>query len=119
MGSKDRGKLGGMLSNCCGARKQKNALRKITGVTVDLEPLYAFERAMSGDVIWTTRDGRHVAVRDMESSHLYNTIRVLKGQSPIGTKYRCDALTRRNWIEIMTHELSKRGVIVDEANERS
>lgn len=28
--------------------------------------------------VWTTRDGRHIAVKDMEDSHIENTIRMLQ-----------------------------------------
>ena len=79
---------------------------------VDLEPLHEFQRALAGDVIWTTRDKRRIPVREMETSHLHNTVRMLKGESPIGTVYRCDGITRANWIEIMTIELEKRGAII-------
>lgn len=87
-------------------------LTKVRKAVVDLEPLLAFERALSGDVIWTTRERERIAVKNMESSHILNVIRMLKGESPRGTTYRCDDLTRANWIEIMSIEAEKRGLLL-------
>lgn len=85
------------------------ALEKSRKAIVDLAPLLEFERALSGDVIWTTRARERIAIKDMATSHLYHCVRMLEGNSPHGTTYRCDDLTRRNWIEIMNIELEKRG----------
>jgi hypothetical protein len=87
-------------------------LVKTRGILVDLEPLLEFQRALSGDVIWTTRDRRRMPVKEMKTSHIHNTVRMLKGQSPHGTRYRCDDLTRTNWIEIFNIELEKRGALL-------
>jgi hypothetical protein len=92
--------LGRMLS-----RKE---LRRADKIIVDLSPLHEFQRALSGETIWTTRDKQRIPVREMKTSHIENCIAVLKGESPIGTTYRCDDITRRNWIEIFNIELEKR-----------
>lgn len=92
-------------------RKPKAALvktKKPQGIIVDLEPLHAFERALSGEVQWKSRDGRLTAVKDMATTHIHHTVNMLKGQSPKGTTYHCDDLTRANWLEIFKIEMEKR-----------
>ena len=93
-------------------KNSENKLARRPKAVVDLEPLHAFERALAGDVIWTTKDKRRIPVREMQTSHLHNTVRMLKGESSRGTIYICDGITRRNWIDIINIELEKRGAII-------
>jgi hypothetical protein len=86
----------------------KTKITKPKGVIVDLEPLHAFERALSGEVQWRSRDGRLTAVKDMATTHIHHTVNMLNGQSPKGTTYRCDDMTRANWLEIFKIEMEKR-----------
>ena len=65
------------------------------------------------DPIWVTRDGLRVPVSQMDDRHLLNTIRVLRGHSPIGTTFRCDDVTRRDWINVMANEAYKRGLLLE------
>lgn len=68
------------------------------------EPLFTRES------VWTTRDGKRIAIKDMEDSHLVNTIRVLKGESPIGTRFNTDPVTRRQLLNVMCNEAYRRGL---------
>jgi hypothetical protein len=69
------------------------------------------------DSIWITRIGMRVPVKQMEDSHLLNTIRVLKSESPIGTRFNCSDEDRQLWIEVMMAEAARRGLFLDGENE--
>lgn len=72
----------------------------------------------TSDSIWTTSDGMRVAIRDMSNSHLLNTIRVLRGKSPVGTKFHTDDVRRRQWINAMANEAYARGLTLEEPDEK-
>jgi len=103
------------ICRACGAKKAKASylLKKLKQTEIDLEPLHAFNRALYGDVIWRTRIGEEIPVKELRSSHLLNIVRMLKGQSPHGTTFRCDDITRHNWIQILTLEAERRGLLLD------
>ena len=49
-------------------------------------------------------------MRDMDDRHLLNTIRVFRNKSPIGTVVTCDAVRRREWLNVMANEAYARGL---------
>ena len=51
--------------------------------------------------IWTTRDGRDIAVRDMTTSHIRNTIRFLEQRNAFDMFLP--------WITVFENELKRRG----------
>ena len=81
------------------------------GGDVDPEPL-------TRDSIWTTKDKQRVPICCMTDSHLLNTINVLRGKSPIGTKFICDDVRRREWLNVMTNEAYARGLTIEEVDEK-
>jgi hypothetical protein len=54
----------------------------------------------------------------MTDSHLLNTIRVLRGKSPIGTTFKCDDVLRREWLNVMANEAYARGLKIDDVDEK-
>ena len=69
------------------------------------------------DSIWTTKDRKKVAIKDMGDHHLLNTIRVLRGISPIGTTFSTTDPRRRRWINAMANEAYSRGLWLDSPSE--
>lgn len=59
--------------------------------------------------VWRTKDGVDVAVSEMGDSHLLNTIRVLRGISPIGTLFSTTLARRRRWVDVRANEAYFRG----------
>jgi hypothetical protein len=56
--------------------------------------------------LWRTMDGRVLAVKDMEDSHILNIIRCIRGMSPEGTKVNCGGPTRRReWLNMLANEV--------------
>lgn len=72
------------------------------------------DESLTRDSVWTTRDGKRVAIRDMGDQHLLNTIRVLRAMSPVGTKFRTTPERRRQWVNAMANEAYARGLALDE-----
>ncbi len=66
------------------------------------------------DTLCKTRDGRYIAIKDMDDHHLLSTIRVLRRMSPIGTVFRTTSVKRRRWINAMANEAYSRGLSLDE-----
>ena len=73
---------------------------------------------LSSDSYWTTRERRRVRVCDMDDPHLLNTIRVLRGKSPHGTKWNGDSVRRREWLNVMANEAYSRGLSIEEVDEK-
>jgi hypothetical protein len=67
--------------------------------------------------IWTTKAGRRVKIADMDDRHLLNTIRVLRGMSPIGTRFTTTEVRRRQWVNAMANEAYDRELELDELTE--
>lgn len=65
------------------------------------------------DSIWVTRDKQHIAIKDMRDEHLLNTIRVLRGISPIGTTFSTTDERRRRWINAIANEAYLRKLEID------
>lgn len=71
------------------------------------------------DSIWRTKDGRLVAIKDMQDSHLLNVIRCFRDMSPHGTKVVAgDAARRRQWVNALANEAYRRGLSLDELTEK-
>lgn len=67
---------------------------------------------------WRTKDGKKVQVGLMEDSHLLNTITMLRGRSPIGTKFTTSDVRRRMWLNVMANEAYSRGLTIPEVDEK-
>lgn len=76
------------------------------------------EEPLTADSIWVTRDKQRISVRQMTDSHLLNTIRVLRGKSPIGTRFITDPVRRRAWLNVMANEVYARGLTLEEVDEK-
>lgn len=64
-----------------------------------------------GLAVWVSRDGSRKHVREMSNQHLQNTIRVLLGNSPLGTKASTSVIQRKlEWLEVLREELAFRGL---------
>jgi hypothetical protein len=70
------------------------------------------------DSVWITKEKRHIPIREMDDHHLLNTIRVLRGKSPIGTRLVIDAVHRCEWLNAMANEAYSRGLSVEEVDEK-
>ena len=57
-------------------------------------------------------------MRDMDDRHLLNTIRVFRNKSPIGTVVTCDAVRRREWLNVMANEAYARGLSIDPVDDK-
>jgi len=65
---------------------------------------------LSRELVWKTQDGRDYKLSEMTDSHLYNTVRMLCGLSPLGTQFRTTNRRRWMWILAMTREAHRRGL---------
>ena len=66
---------------------------------------------------WRTMDKRFVRICDMADSHLLNTIRVLRGLSPVGTRHSLRPARRMMWLNAMANEAYDRGLTLDPIRE--
>lgn len=78
-----------------------------------LEP----DDSLNSDSIWTCKDGRRIPIGQMGNDHLLRTIRVLRGKSPIGTKFKTSPERRRKWLNAMANEAYERGLQIDPLTE--
>lgn len=70
------------------------------------------------DSEWVTRDKKRVRIYEMEDPHLLNTIRVLRGKSPVGTTLTFfDERLRREWLNAMANEAYARGLKIEEVDD--
>lgn len=53
-------------------------MRKATIKDLELE-LWLRQRN-SGSIIWTTKDGKNISIKDMDNNHLVNTLKMLLKQ---------------------------------------
>jgi hypothetical protein len=74
------------------------------------------EEPLSSDSIWTTKERQRIPIYKMGDSHLLNTIRVLRGKSPIGTTWSGDNVRRREWLNVMANEAYSRGLSIEEVD---
>lgn len=70
------------------------------------------------DSEWVTRDKKRVPICKMDDSHLLNTIRVLRGKSPVGTTWSGDSVRRREWLNAMANEAYARGLQIEEVDDK-
>jgi hypothetical protein len=64
---------------------------------------------LSRESIWQCYDGTRLPIKDMETSHLLNTIRCLLGKSPHGTVIKTGRHKRKHLIQVMCNEVYRRG----------
>ena len=76
------------------------------------------DEIISSESYWTTRERQRVRVYDMADSHLLNTIRVLRGKSPLKTRWSGDPVRRREWLNVMANEAYRRGLRIEEPDEK-
>lgn len=70
------------------------------------------------DSIWVTAEGRRIAVKDLEDSHLLNIIRCFRDMSPHGTKVApLDVEGRMRWVNALANEAYARGLRLDDVAE--
>lgn len=86
--------------------------RELTRIPLEIELA-----ELTPDRIWTTREGKKIPVSQMSDSHLLNTIRMLRGMSPIGTVFRTTPERRRDWINCLANEAYARGLELDPLKE--
>lgn len=67
---------------------------------------------------WVTKEHKRIRVYEMEDSHLLNSIRVLRGKSPIGTIWSGDNVRRREWLNVMANEAYARGLSLEEIDDK-
>lgn len=80
----------------------------VEDMSIDIELWYEEENRRIGDGIWQQKDGKEIRVKDMESSHIENCIRMLQRQIK---EYGIDDI-KEGWIETFQRELKKRGIAV-------
>ena len=78
----------------------------IEDMAIDAEIWYEEENRRIGDGIWQQKDGKEIQVKDMETSHIRNCIRMLERQVQ---KYGIDDI-KEGWLFRFRSELQKRGV---------
>ena len=76
----------------------------------------AFEPT-SPESLWMTRRGEVLRICDMSDEHLLNTIQMLRGRSPIGTRFSTTDVRRRRWINVMANVAYERGLEVPPMDE--
>lgn len=62
------------------------SIRKATIKDLELE-LWLRQRN-SGSIIWTTKDGKNIPIKDMNNNHLVNTIKMLIKQEAIAECFK-------------------------------
>lgn len=80
----------------------------LADMAVDAEIWYEEENRRIGDGIWQQKDGTEIRVKDMESSHIENCIRMLQRQIK---EYGADDI-REAWLDAFWMELKERGIAV-------
>lgn len=57
---------------------------------------------------WLTARRVRIPISEMQTSHIKNTLRCLKGESRTKIPHQWNGKTHERWIELLTDELSKR-----------
>ena len=54
----------------------------------DLELELWLRKRNSGYIIWTTKDGKNIPIKDMNTNHLVNTFKMLLKQETIAERFK-------------------------------
>lgn len=57
---------------------------------------------------WITARRERIPISEMQTSHINNTLRCLKGESRTKIPHQWNGKTHKRWIDLLTDELSKR-----------